>query len=118
MDLGTIRSDQELPDWSFDWQDGITGTTYDFSSGWTMTAGIALRTAPLTILLTIPNSQITKAATSPNVIVARTAANMATLTSYDVDYIVFLVATRTADSETRRFRPGGEPTFRLLQAPA
>jgi hypothetical protein len=112
----TYRVGQELPAMAFAWTDR-TNTVIDYSTGWTFTAKVCTAAAPTTTLLT-KTTGITGAATSPNITVDWTTTDLSALTAAatGTDYVVHLIARRTADSKDRQYSPGKLPTFTLFPA--
>lgn len=110
------RKDQELPGIAVSWYDR-DGAIIDFSSGWTLTAKLCLRSTPATIALT-KSSGITGAATAPNVTIDWSTTDFSSLTASPTEYVVQLYARRNSDSKDRVFKPGAPITIRLFPAAA
>lgn len=115
MQTITIVKNQELPAMAFEWRDS-SNTLIDYSTGYTFTAKIAPQTTPTVTTLT-KSSGITGLATAPNVAIAWSTADLTALTA-GVTYVVWLIATRTADSLHRVFSPALLPTIMVIAAPS
>lgn len=115
MQQYTYVKNQELPAMSFEWRDN-TNTLVDYSTGYTLTVKVAAQTTPTVTVLT-KSTGITGAATAPNVAVNWSTADLAALTA-GTTYVIWLIATRTADSLHRVFSPALLPTMMVLAAPA
>ena len=112
------RKDQEGPAIGVNWA-ASDGSIYAFASGWTFAAKVCAVSAPTTIIVT-KSSGITGADTYPNVSIAWSASDFSTLTASatGVAYVVYLYATRTADSKDFVFRPSDPIRLSLFTAPA
>lgn len=108
----TYRQDQELPSFAVAWYDNADALI-NFSSGYTFTVKL-VDLADGTVALT-KTTNISGAATSPNVTVAWAAGELSTLTARH-QYAVHLVANNGAGTD-RVFRPGNPPTIRITATP-
>jgi hypothetical protein len=106
---------QELAPMSFVWRDGV-GALIDFSTGYTLTAKLALQSSKTATLLT-KTVGVTGSASSPNIVINWATADFTSLTAAGTVYVVWLYATRVSDGLHRVFSPGALPTFTLLTAP-
>lgn len=114
----TYRKDQELPAIGVEWLDN-TGTTIDFSSGWTFSLKLCASTAPSTVVAT-KTSGISGAASSPNVTIDWSTSDFSTLTAAGSGtiYVAHLYARRTSDNKDNVFSPADPITVTLYPAPA
>ena len=111
---------QALPAYAVDWDDGTgTNTPVNFSSGYTFTCYVALASAPQTALIT-KTTNITGAATFPNVTVDWTTSEFSALNpaSTGTDYVVVLKATRVSDGKPRYYKPGDPDVMTMFPATA
>lgn len=106
-------TDQELQSMAIDWQDANGVTRPEFVSGWTFTVQLI---SGGTIALTISDSDVTKAATAPNVTAAIDAGSLTALTPglYQVRFL----ARHTASGKDDVFRADRLPTARIIAAPS
>ena len=89
----------ELPDDAITWYDS-NDNVVDFSAGWTFTAKLGAPASPAVITKT---TGITGAATSPNVTIAWTTAELSSLPNQTATYALQVIARRTSDSKDRPF---------------
>lgn len=104
----TMRKGAALPDRGLVWLDD-QGNLINFSAGYTFQLKISA-TGDGTALVT-KTTGITGAATSPNVTISWTVAELASL-SAEVEYVCQLAALRTSDGKPRPF-----PDFTLWLTP-
>lgn len=88
----------ELPDTALTWYDS-SDNLIDFSAGYTFTAKVG---TPGSTALITKTTGITGAATSPNVTIAWSTAELASLTA-QANYAIQVIARRTSDSKDRGF---------------
>jgi hypothetical protein len=112
MTAWVYRQDQELPSFAVNWYQKIAGvdTLIDFSTGYTFQL-LLVNTTDGTIALT-KTTNITGAATSPNVTAAWAAGE---LNLTPGNYLAHLKAT-TGTSD-RIFNPGRPPTITITATP-
>jgi hypothetical protein len=104
------RSDQEDPAYVVEWSDR-DGNLINFATGYTFTLKL-VNVATGAVALT-KTTNITGAATAPNISVAWAAGDLAVTAG---SYWVKLVAT--ASSRDRVFKPGAEDIITIIAAPA
>lgn len=111
-------TDQELPPMPITWRDR-DGNVRDFSTGYTFTVKLALKTAPTVVVLT-KSSGITGSASEPNYLVDWSTTDWSGLShsATGVDYLVYAYARRTADSKDACFSAGSPPELTLITAAA
>ena len=112
----TYVKDQELSSLAVAWYD-YAGNLLDVSTGYTFMVKIAARDTPTTTIIT-KSTNITGAATSPNLLINWDVNAFSTLTAAGAVYVLWIIATRTADGKHRVFSPENLPRFTLLTAPS
>jgi hypothetical protein len=120
MSTRVYYTDQELPGIPFEWLDG-TGAIINFSSGWTFTTKLARGG----VVIATQTAQLTGAATSPNITLAKWDSALLTSIAADIvapidhrDYQLLLYARRTADTADDVLKPGAPPIIRFVTAAA